>query len=209
MAVIYRAELRPGKIELISSWLESRPWSAGGPWEQVATYRFDDPAGEVGIETFILRSADGVELHVPLTYRGAALEDAESFLLGTMEHSVLGRRWVYDACGDPVYAQVLAATIVSGGREAEQYVEEDGRRTLLEGSARVWATGDTPYGTHPLGEDTSSAEDAVATISTADHTLHVLRRAEARLPEEREALLKGAWSAHPNGTPLASITHRA
>jgi len=33
---------------------------------------------------------------VPLTYRGAPLDGAEDALVGTTEHGVLGRRWVYD-----------------------------------------------------------------------------------------------------------------
>ena len=39
---------------------------------------------------------------VPLTYRAAALEGADGALIGTTEHGVLGRRWVYDGIGDPV-----------------------------------------------------------------------------------------------------------
>lgn len=57
-----------------------------------ASFRYDDPEGEVGIETLIVRVADGELLHVPVTYRGAPLEGAEPWLMGTMEHSVLGSR---------------------------------------------------------------------------------------------------------------------
>ena len=44
--------------------------------------------------------------------------NAESFLIGTTMHSALGKRWVYDGCGDVVYLTALAATILHGGREA-------------------------------------------------------------------------------------------
>ena len=40
-----------------------------------------------------------------------------------MDHSVLGKRWVYDASGDPVYASALAAAILAGGTEVEQFVQ--------------------------------------------------------------------------------------
>lgn len=56
---------------------------------------------------------------MPLTYRGAPLPGAEPWLVGTMEHSVLGRRWVYDGCGDPVHVAALVATILAGGIQAK------------------------------------------------------------------------------------------
>ncbi|MDD0856964.1 hypothetical protein NHF46_02405 [Arthrobacter alpinus] len=78
-------------------------------------FRFDDPAGEVGIETHVV-AVDGKTYQVPLTYRGAPLEGAEEFLVTTMDHSVLGSRWVYDATADPVYVSELAAAILTGSR---------------------------------------------------------------------------------------------
>ena len=94
MALIYQAELTPSKIDLLAAWIPTRPWLGDADvstLEAVGAYRFDDPAGEVGIETHLLRSADGQVLHVPLTYRGAPLTGAEAALVGTMQHSVLGR----------------------------------------------------------------------------------------------------------------------
>ena len=91
MAVIHRATLTPGKLELLAGWLPARPWCPGvEDLRQLGAYRFDDPAGEVGLEAFLLQAADGPVLHVPVTYRAAPLEGAEDHLVGTMEHSVLG-----------------------------------------------------------------------------------------------------------------------
>ncbi len=94
MAIIYQASIAPTKPELLTKLL-------GVPVEVVATYRFDDPAGEVGVEGFLLRRGEEME-HVVLTYRGAPLDDPAAQLISTMEHSTLGRRWVYDGATDPV-----------------------------------------------------------------------------------------------------------
>ncbi|MEI2826114.1 MAG: hypothetical protein V9F04_06650 [Dermatophilaceae bacterium] len=48
----------------------------------------------------------------PLTYRSAPLAGADRALVGTIEHSVLGTRWVYDAPHDPAYVAELLRTIV-------------------------------------------------------------------------------------------------
>lgn len=37
---------------------------------------------------------------MPLCYRGAPCDDGDRWLIGTAAHSVLGKRWVYDGCGD-------------------------------------------------------------------------------------------------------------
>src|SRR4051794_16071626 len=112
MATLHQAQIRPSKLELTTSWLPGQPWAPGGEGapEQIGAFRFDDPDGEVGVETHLLRSA-GILLQVPLTYRGAPLQNGEPWLVGTMEHSALGRRWVYDGCGDPVYVTTLAAVV--------------------------------------------------------------------------------------------------
>ena len=61
---------------------------------------------------------------MPLTYRGAPVPELEHALVGVMEHSVLGRRWVYDAPHDPVYAAQLLE-LVQGRVRAESTAESD------------------------------------------------------------------------------------
>ena len=135
MAIIHRAEIRPTKLELIGAWLPSQDWY-DGPAEpaltSVGAYRFDDPAGEVGIETILVRVEGGGLFQVPLTYRGVPLAGAEELLVGIMEHSVLGRRWIYDATGDPVYVTALTATVVEGGSEAQELVDGVPRRPSVQ-----------------------------------------------------------------------------
>lgn len=143
MALLHAADIRPSKIELIRAWAPSQPWFAGDDvgLASVGAYRFDDPDGEVGIETILVRSGDGPILQIPLTYRGAPLAGADEWLVGTMQHTVLGDRWVYDGCGDPVYAAALATVILAGGTEAALEREVDGVRESVESSIRVTGSG--------------------------------------------------------------------
>jgi len=160
MALIQRATLTPSKIELLVPWLRSRAW-AGEPVDvrAVGAYRFDDPDGRVGIETFFLESGDGTVLHVPVTYRDCPLPGAHEHLIGTTEHSVLGTRWVYDGCGDPVWAQVAAQVILGGGRQASEFVDDGagGQRELpttatAEGSGSAGTTPAPVIGAQPRDE---------------------------------------------------------
>jgi hypothetical protein len=145
MALLHAAEIRPTKIELVREWAPTQPWFEGDDLglEIIGAYRFDDPDGEVGIETLLVRSGDGPILQVPVTYRGAPLAGADEWLITTMEHSVLGDRWVYDACGDPVYAAVIATAILTGGTEAPLEREADGERSPVEPTVRVTGSGST------------------------------------------------------------------
>lgn len=125
MAVIHRTALKPSKLELLSSWLPSRPWYHGGSGEpelaKAGGFRLDDPQGEVGIEFMVVTDASGPQLItylLPLSYRGAPLDGAEHALVGTMEHGVLGQRWAYDGCHDPVLAAQLLA-LIEGRVEAQ------------------------------------------------------------------------------------------
>ena len=116
MALLHgTASLTPSKLDLLGEWMPQQPWFAGGELEQIGSYRFDDPDGEVGMESIIVR-AGGRTYQVPMTYRSAPLDGAR--LVGTMQHTVLGDRWAYDATSDPVFAATLAATILTGGTQA-------------------------------------------------------------------------------------------
>ncbi len=143
MALLHEATISPRKDELIGPWLRTRSWWDGvderGP---VASFRLDDPAGQVGMECFLFGSAAGSTLFVPVTYRGAALPDAAPSLVGTMQHSVLGTRYVYDACADPVFAGVVLDTIRSGGRQADLHLSRaDGTETVREPAATARGDG--------------------------------------------------------------------
>lgn len=144
MAHLHHATLIPTKKELLDAWLPRQDWAAGldpAALSVIGGYRLDDPDGEVGMEGIVLGGADGGFVHVPLTYRGAPLEGAEEHLLGTMEHSALGTRWVYDAEGDPVWQATATATVLTGGSGAEEYFEVDGVRETREPLVAVTGSG--------------------------------------------------------------------
>ncbi|HEU5267724.1 MAG TPA: hypothetical protein VFU35_13535 [Jatrophihabitans sp.] len=144
MGLVHRATLSPSKQELVEPWLSTRSWASGRTvTAKLAEYRFDDPAGEVGVETILWRTGDGCVLQTPLTYRAMPLAGAETYLIGTSEHSVLGHRWVYDGCGDPVWAATLAAAILTGGTQAQMYFEADGERVDVPARMQVRGSGRT------------------------------------------------------------------
>lgn len=135
-ATIHDATLTPGKLDLLAAWLPTQAWFEGDATdlERVGSYRFVDPDGEVGIETILVRSA-GVTYQVPLTYRSEPLGDADAHLVGTMEHSVLGKRWVYDAPGDPVYVAELIRVIREADTECD--LSRGEKTATVEGSGVV------------------------------------------------------------------------
>ncbi|WNV73652.1 maltokinase N-terminal cap-like domain-containing protein [Geodermatophilus sp. DSM 44513] len=198
MAIIHRAELRPSKLELLAGWVPGRPWGVAAALEQVGAYRFDDPAGEVGVETFVLR-AGGVLLHVPLTYRGAPAPAQAAHLVGTLEHSVLGRRWVYDACGDPVYV----AAALTGAPQAEELVVTDGRQERREPTARVGGSG-VAGDAGPLGDLTVTDSADATTVRTGGLELVVRRVLDPAATADGAAALAGTWAGQDRPVLLAT-----
>ena len=125
MALIHNTTMTPSKLELLTAWLPAQPW-----YQQTGTkpdlsraggFRLDDPRGEVGIEFMVVTDASGngdIAYQVPLTYRAEALPGADGGLIGTAEHGVLGRRWIYDGVHDPVLRAQLVA-LIQGDAEAQ------------------------------------------------------------------------------------------
>jgi Maltokinase N-terminal cap domain len=125
MAIIHRTTLVPGKLDLLAGWLPAQPWYRDPGREselaKAGGFRLDDPQGEVGIEFMVVTDGSGdraVAYLVPLTYRASALAGADGGLIGTAEHGVLGRRWVYDGTHDPVLVAQLVA-LIQGNAEPQ------------------------------------------------------------------------------------------
>jgi hypothetical protein len=210
MALLHRAELHPTKLELLSGWLPGRRWyegQAGADVVRVAGYRFDDPAGAVGIETMLIKAGDGPIYQVPLTYRGAPLDGGDDWLVGTSEHSVLGRRWVYDACGDPVYASMLASAIFAGTGQAEQFLEVDGRLERRELTMTITGSGGQDADVPTVDTIRRVVEDDPTLILTDSVELAVVRRVEGS-SGLAGATLTGTWIGQPTPLPLAYASPR-
>ncbi|TFD02739.1 hypothetical protein E3T28_04945 [Cryobacterium sinapicolor] len=221
MALLYKAELRPSKIELIEGWAPTQPWfegNTGSSFASVGSFRFDDPDGEVGIETILVRVGEGPVLQVPLTYRGAPLAGGDAWLIGTMEHSVLGRRWVYDATGDPAYLAAVATAALTGGGQAKQYIEIGGVRVLRESTVDVAGSGKTdgPVPSLPSAGTVSTLYEFGATVIEAGALrIVVARRLAAQGPQPHGSngldalnnpgqaqILTGTWTNQPNPQKL-------
>lgn len=215
MAIIHQATLRPSKRELIEEYLPAQPWfteDGSAPPELLGAYRFDDPEGEVGLETHLV-SHGGKVYQVPLSYRGSALPGAEHSLLGTMEHSVLGTRWVYDACADPVYVAALATAILTGQREAEQFVEVDGVLQPREASVKVKGSGTTGGEVPGMVPAAPITEGSVTSIDAGGLTVRVNRVLDlgTSSPEDAAALrgtgtLNGTWAGQEAPVLLATVS---
>jgi len=193
MALLHQADLNPTKLELLAAWLPTRAWypgPAGAELIRVAGYRFDDPDGEVGIETILVRAGDGPLVQAPLTYRGAPLPGAEAFLIGTTDHSVLGQRWVYDACGDPVYVNVLTTVIRTGGRQAEEFVDMNGE--LVPRATPMVVAGN--------GTDHSAPAVAIARVDEGDPTVVVTDGPALSIPRVLNGTAAAAGALTLTGT---------
>lgn len=201
MAVIHRATLTPSKLELLEPWLARQPWAgAGGKLERLGSYRFDDPDGEVGIEGFLLRH--GTEtVHVLLTYRAAPLEGAAEWLIGTMEHSVLGTRWVYDGVGDPVGRDVLLRALRGEQEQAALEVHDDAgtvvQRPEPDVRVRTVVADDAAIGAPALDASAvgppaaASSQDGFVAAGSGDDRILVARTPSASSPGRRQ--LVAAW----------------
>ncbi|MDX3634148.1 1,4-alpha-glucan branching protein [Streptomyces europaeiscabiei] len=208
MAVIHQTTLKPTKLELLTSWLPIRPWYAGGPAAPVLTkaggFRLDDPEGEVGIEFMVATDTSGptpVHYLAPLTYRGAPLPDAEHALIGTMEHGVLGRRWVYDGVQDPVLlARLLALFEGRAEPQAQSLTDtpdhEVTRSYMGEGplSAATLTTTDTPEATELL----------LRPEGTVLHLNRVLHPGALDLPFPVKGQVTGHWTL-PDDTRTRAV----
>jgi hypothetical protein len=112
------ATLTPHFRDFLPPWLMRQPWYRGSgtpSWSPIGYFRFEDPAGEVGIETHLVTDGSAV-YQIPMTYRGAPLRAAQrGALITTAQHSVLGTRWIYDGETDPVWLAQLLGLIRANG----------------------------------------------------------------------------------------------
>ncbi|MBX3087077.1 MAG: hypothetical protein KF742_01205 [Cryobacterium sp.] len=222
MALLHNAELSPSKTELLDDWAPKQDWfvgEAGKPIERVAAFRFDDPAGKVGVETLLVRAGNGPLLQIPLTYREAPLEGGEGAFIGNMQHSVLGKRWVYDGAGDPVYLVTTADAALMGGEQATLRIEIDGKMVEREPSALVKGSGSsTTYCQTPTALNVSSHRDGRRTVVETPGFVLIVQRvldgSNLHWPNSiqgavsESALLTGTWEGESNPQDLVFAMRR-
>lgn len=207
MAILHKATLKPSKDELLNAHVATLPAVADAltfPLARIGAYRFDDPAGEVGVETHLLQGESGPVAQIPLTYRGAPLAGAEECLIDTMEHSVLGKRWIYNACGDPIYVSELVKAILTGGSQVDQFVETDDGPVEVEPTARVVGSGTpgTPVPTIDSVEIQSEGSDTLIRVTGIEVVVRHLLRDQT---EVGEPSLLGTWTEVDTPSLLAYI----
>ncbi len=128
MAIFHVATNTPSKSDLIAPWLHEQPWgpNRAGPIELLGGFHLDDPDGEVGMQVFVV-AAGGRRFQVPLTYRATPLPALGDAMLGEMQHSVLGARFVYDGLADERFVTVLAGVALHGYGQALGFAAHGGR----------------------------------------------------------------------------------
>ncbi|MDR2255471.1 MAG: hypothetical protein LBE25_05685 [Arthrobacter sp.] len=178
MAEIMSTTLVPSKLELLARWMRATPWFRGAITPElviVGGFRLDDPEGEVGLEFFVLRDdADGEIYHVPVSYRGAPLPGSngheDAAFLGTMEHGILGTRYVYDGPADPVWRSTVAALL--DGEASPQHRTESNtpdRTVRLVAGTEAGAISESTVVRHPAIGD-PEGPGVVAPWDAADGT---------------------------------------
>jgi hypothetical protein len=185
MATIHSTTLIPSKLDLLRPWLAGRPWY-GGTGTPLLTkaggFRLDDPDGEVGIEVMVVADRGGPRYVVPMTYRAAPLDRADA-LLGTAEHGVLGRRWIYDGVRDPVAVDQLLA-LVAGRVEAQHQNVSD----TLDPSVRPAPALPGPIrARHPLSV-TDTASGTTVALQPGGLALRVVRLLTDDTPSPAEVV---------------------
>jgi hypothetical protein len=207
MAIFHRATITPTKAELIAEWAPTRPWgpSNADPMDVIGTYRFDDPDGRVGMETHLV-TASGTLMQVPLTYRDEPLPGADEALITTMQHSVLGTRWVYDGLRDPLFVVMLAAVAMTGQGEALGMAVYEGRWYVAPSNVRIQGGGWTLARVPVDGFELEADEANASVLRNEQFELTVFRRP---VPGPRPAMgLTATWDRQTDAVVLAEIRER-
>lgn len=177
------ADLSPTKAELVEKF--------GAIKNPQGSARLVDPDGDVGIEFHFGLDDSGRLLLLPVTYRGAELNERAT--LTTMDHSVLGKRWVSAALSDPVAVTQIIRAIVQGDDGAE-FSDGPGPQFLIRGSGKE---ADLDVVDAQIAD--STRQHAVGTV-TIGGTLQSYRLRIAVLPEP----VRGASTDY--GTPTLHMT---
>jgi len=199
------ANITPTKLELIDAWMGRQRWYAGKGTSpsvrRLASWRLGDPAGEVGVEVLVVADDSGpspVTYQVPLTYRAAPVPELAPALVGVMEHSVLGTRWVYDAPHDPVYAAQLLE-LVQGRVRAESTAASDAfDDTVVATPGRAWTRDVTVHDSKVLSGEQSNTSVILQCVDASGALVPVIAKIFRMLSagENPDVVLQSALVEH-------------
>jgi len=206
MALYHDATVSPTKADLVADWVPRQSWCPPGAGvEVIGAFRFDDPQGEVGIET-ILASVDGTTVQVPLTYRADPLPGGDHGLITEMHHSALGQRWVYDGLYDERYLMMVAAAAMTGQGEALGMVQYDGIWHIAPANVRISGGGWSQERVSVEGFSAQDRDTEVIVLTNEQFALTVYRRPTTA---ERPHMGLGAtWPGHASSVVLAVVAER-
>lgn len=205
MAIFHMATNTPPKSEIIAAWLYEQPWgpATGAPIDLVASFHLDDPDGQVGMQVFIVNVA-GVLHQVPLTYRAAAVPELEPAFIATMEHSMLGTRYLYDGLADERFVLVLAGVAACGYGQALGFANYDGRWHAVPDQVLIQGTGAIGGRVAIDGFERSHGDGDTVVMANERLELTFFRSlGERPLPAIG---LTGTWAGQP--TPLSLLELR-
>lgn len=163
-AEIYDAELNPTKPELVRQFSDIT--------ELLGSYRAVDPEGQVGIEVHIGSTGDSRLGQLAVTYRDHEVEHQ----ITTMEHSVLGTRYISYATSDPVAVAEFIRMILSGDTGAE------------------YSDGQPLFDVHGTGHNSSLTVDDVKVSS---HTINLSKGTVTIDGEDHEYTLEFPLELNP------------
>jgi hypothetical protein len=199
MAVVHNTTMNPTKLALLAAWLPGQPWYTGTgrtpDLGRAGGFRLDDPHGEVGIEFMAVTDQSGdraASYLVPMTYRANAIDELASALIGTSEHGVLGRRWIYDGAADPVLVAELVALIQGEVRAQAQSVSN---------------TPDTTVTSTPVSGSRLSVSGAPV-LSASESATEILLRATAAEGDGGDLVVRIIRLLSPGSEPPAPAEGR-
>jgi hypothetical protein len=126
-----------------------------------------------------------------------------------VQHSVLGERWVYNACGDPVYARVLATAILTGGAHAEADVVTSTGYERRPATTKVSGSGVPDATVLAVGAVSYRDEGTKTIVRTGNLELTVARVIDAIDAPNTAGVgvLTGTWPGQDEPVLLASAAY--
>jgi hypothetical protein len=123
-----------------------------------------------------------------------------------MQHSVLGRRWVYDGLRDSTFVVMLAAVAMTGQGEAIGMAVYDGRWYIAPTNVRIHGGGWTLERVPVDGFELESDDGGAAVLRNDRFDLTVFRRPT---PSPRPSIgLTATWDGLREPVVLAELHER-